>query len=105
MGFNISHDQRNIGLHPTNTHCSFSLLILYIVDSNWMKMNDFCQCVSLMGSNCTTALLYLCQNYFFKSPGLDKERSAYGDETVRYFQLQMYIFHSEIRGAKHAVVI
>lgn len=97
--------QLGINLHQTNTHFSFSLLILYIIDFNWMNMNDFCQCISLMGSNCTTALLYLCQNYFFKSPGLDKERSAYGDETVRYFQFQMYIFHTEIRRAKHAVDI
>lgn len=34
------------------------------------------------------ALSFPCPNYFFKSPGLDQEGSAYGDETVRYFKFQ-----------------
>lgn len=32
-----------------------------------------------------------CPNYFFKSTGLDQESSAYGDETVRYFKIQICI--------------
>lgn len=41
-----------------------------------------------MGS--TDALSFPCPNYFFKSPGLDQEGSAYGDETVRYFEFQKW---------------
>lgn len=46
-----------------------------------------------MGS--TDALLFPCPNYFFKSPGLDQEGSAYGDETVRYFKFQKWNIKSE----------
>lgn len=41
-----------------------------------------------MGS--TDALSFPCPNYFFKSPGLDQEGSAYGDETVRYLKFQKW---------------
>lgn len=40
-----------------------------------------------MDSNGTPTLLFP----FPKSPGVNQEKSAYGDETVRYFQFQMYI--------------
>lgn len=46
-----------------------------------------------MGS--TDALSFPCPNYFFKSPGLDQEGSAYGDETVRYFKFQKWNFKSK----------
>lgn len=32
-----------------------------------------------------------CPNYFLKSAGLDQENSAYGDETVRFFKIQIRI--------------
>lgn len=43
-----------------------------------------------------TILLFPFPKYLFKSPGLDQEKSAYGDETVRYLQIQMYIIYSKL---------
>lgn len=37
----------------------------------------------------------LSKLFFLKSPGLDQEGSAYGDETVRYFKFQKWNIESK----------
>lgn len=62
-------------------------------------------CVSFLWAQAVYYIAVPCPKYFFKRPDLDQEKSAYGDQTVRYLQFHICIIHSDLSSKSYLNVI